>query len=254
MVSQFQELTDSQWEVIKDLFPEQKICTLSLRTVLNAIFWILRTGSQWRNLDSKYPKWTAVYHHFRKWKNDGRFEKMSIMLNKRERLRAEKEAGPSLVSIDSQSIKIAPLIKEDKGIDGGKKVNGRKRHIITDTMGLIWGVLITAANLNDGKQGIVLFGQIKNELKRLKKILADGTYRGSFENFVKETSTVIVEISSRPPTQKGFVPIKFRWTVERSFGWFNFFRRLSNDYERTVESSVAWVFLANSKIILNRME
>ena len=79
------------------------------------------------------------------------------MLNKRERLRAEKEAGPSLVSIDSQSIKIAPLIKEDKGIDGGKKVNGRKRHIITDTMGLIWGVLITAANLNDGKQGICTF-------------------------------------------------------------------------------------------------
>lgn len=253
MVSQFQELTDSQWEVIKDLFPEQKICVLNLRIVLNAVFWILRTGSQWRNMESKFPKWTAVYHHFRKWKNDGRFEKMNRLLNEEERLRVEKETTPSMVSVDSQSIKIAPLISGDKGIDGGKKINGRKRHIITDTMGLVWGVLVTAANLHDGKQGIVLFGQIKDSLNRLKKVLADGSYKGSFEDFVKEVSQATVEISSRPPSQKGFVPIKFRWTVERSFGWFNFFRRLSKDYERTVESSVAWIFLANSKIILNRI-
>jgi transposase len=254
MVSQFQKLTDSQWEVIKNLFPEQKKCTLSLRTVLDAIFWLLRTGSQWRNLDSKFPKWTAVYHHFRKWKNDGRFEKMNKLLNEKERIRAKKEKTSSMVSIDSQSVKIAPLIEEDKGIDGGKRVNGRKRHIITDTMGLVWGVLVTAANLHDGKQGIVLFGQVKTQLKRLKKILADGTYKGSFEKFVGEVSQAVVEISSRPPTQRGFVPIKFRWTVERSFGWFNFFRRLSKDYEKTIESSVAWIFLANSKIILNRIE
>ena len=254
MVSQFQELTDSQWEVIKDLFPEQKKCKLSLRIVLDAIFWILRTGSQWRNMDSKFPTWSSVYYHFRKWKNDGRFEKMNNMLNEMERIAQERQARPSMVSVDSQSVKIAPLIKQDKGIDGGKKVNGRKRHIITDTLGLVWGVLVTAANLNDGKQGIILFGKIKDQLIRLKKVLADGTYKGSFEDFVKEVSDAEVEISSRPPTQKGFVPIKFRWTVERSFGWFNFFRRLSKDYEKNVESSVAWIFLANSKIILNRME
>jgi transposase len=253
MVSQFQELTDSQWEVIGELFPEQEICILNLRTVLDGIFWVLRTGSQWRNLDSKFPKWSAIYYHFSKWKKDGRFQKMSSLLTKKERVREKKEPTPSMVSIDSQSIKISPLIKLDKGIDGGKRVNGRKRHIITDTMGLIWGVLITAANLNDGKQGIVLFGQVKDDLIRLKKVLADGTYRGIFENFVKDVSSATVEISSRPPTEKGFVPIKFRWTVERSFGWFNFFRRLSKDYEKTPESSAAWCFLANSKIILNRI-
>ena len=252
MVSQFEELTDSQWEVIKELFPEQKICILSLRRVLDSIFWLLRTGAQWRQMESKFPKWQSIYHHFRKWKKDGRFEKMNELLNKKERIRAERKATPSMVSVDSQSVKIAPLIKADKGIDGGKRVNGRKRHIITDTMGLVWGVLVTAANLHDGKQGIVLFGQVKNKLKRLKKVLADGTYKGTFEEFVEEVSEATVEISSRPPTQKGFVPIKFRWTVERSFGWFNFFRRLSKDYEKTVESSVSWIFLANSQIILNR--
>jgi len=253
MVVKFEELTDSQWEVIKDLFPEQAICTLSLRTILDAIFWILRTGTQWRNLESKYPKWSAVYYHFRKWKNDGRFEKMNQLLVELARKKLGREPSPSMVSTDSQSIKIAPFIKYDKGIDGGKKVNGRKRHIFTDTNGFIVGVMVTAANLNDGKQGIRLFGQIKDGLIRLKKILADGTYKGSFEKFVKEVSEVEVEISSRPPTQKGFVPVKFRWTVERTFGWLNFFRRLSKDYEKTVESSATWILLANSRIILQRI-
>lgn len=179
---------------------------------------------------------------------------MNEKLNEMERKRVGREVTPSMVSVDSQSVKIAPLIKSDKGIDGGKKVNGRKRHIITDTLGLVWGVLVTAANLNDGKQGIVLFGQVKDKLERLGKVLADGTYRGSFKEFVEEVSDACVEISSRPPTERGFVPVKFRWTVERSFGWFNFFRRLSKDYEKTVESSVSWILLANSQIILNRIK
>lgn len=253
MNTQFEELTDSQWEVIKELFPEQAICELNLRTVLDAIFWILRTGSQWRNMESKYPAWSAVYHHFRKWKKDGRFEKMNRCLLEMERKRVGKEATPSVLSADSQSIKIAPFIKEEKGVDGGKKVNGRKRHIFTDTLGLVWAVLVSAANRHDGKQGMKLFGQIKDQFERLEKVLADGTYKGSFEQFVADVSEANVEISSRPPTEKGFVPIKIRWTVERTFGWFNFFRRLAKDFEKTVESSAVWILLANSKIILNRI-
>ena len=253
MEKQFEELTDFQWEVIEDLFPEQEICDHSLRTVMNAILWILRTGSQWRNMENKYPPWSAVYHHFRKWKMDGRFEKMNQRLNEMERYSLDREDAPSAVCTDSQSVKISSFISLEVGVDGGKKIKGRKRHIVTDTIGLVLGVVITAANAHDGKVGIKVFGKIKTLLQRVEKVFADGTYKGSFEQFIKEFLEAEVEISSRPPSEKGFVPVKIRWVAERTFGWFNFFRRLSKDYEKTVESSAAWVLLANSQIILSRM-
>lgn len=254
MVEQFEELTDSQWEVIKDLFPEQEICDHNLKTIIDAILWILRTGTQWRNLDSKFPPWSAVYHHFRKWKNDGRFEKMNQRLNEKERLNVDREKSPSALCTDSQSIKISSFISSETGFDGGKKIKGRKRHIITDTLGLVVGVLITTANAHDGKQGIKLFGQTEMSLlHRVKKVFADGSYRGSFEQFIAQLLAAEVEISSRPPSSKGFVPVKIRWVIERTFGWFNFFRRLSKDYEKTVESAAAWVLLANCQIILSRI-
>ncbi|MEZ5045264.1 MAG: transposase [Saprospiraceae bacterium] len=141
MIIQYVELTDFQWEVIEDLFPEQEKCILSLRKVLDDILWLARTGTQWRNLDSKFPKWTAVYHHFRKWKNDGRFEKMNQRLNEIERYSEDKEESPSALCVDSQSVKISSFISLDTGYDGGKKIKGRKRHIATDTMGLIIGAV-----------------------------------------------------------------------------------------------------------------
>lgn len=253
MVTQFEELTDFQWEVIEDLFPEQEICDHSLRAVINAILWILRTGSQWRNLESKYPPWSAVYHHFRKWKMDGRFEKMNQRLNEIERYSEDREDTASAVCTDSQSVKVSSFISLEVGVDGGKKIKGRKRHIVTDTMGLVIGVIITAANVYDGTVGIKVFGKIKALLQRVKKVFADGTYKGDFEQFIKDLLEAKVEISSRPPSAKGFVPVKIRWVAERTFGWFNFFRRLSKDYEKTVESSATWVLLANSQIILSRM-
>ena len=253
MVKQFEELTDFQWEVIEHLFPEQEICDHSLRTVMNAILWLLRTGSQWRNLESKYPPWPAVYHHFRKWKKDGRFEEMNQQLNEIERYSEDKEPLPSAVCTDSQSVKTSSFIGSDVGVDGGKKIKGRKRHIITDTMGLMLGVVITAANVHDGKVGIKVFGKIKMQLQRVKKVFADGSYKGSFQQFIEDFIEAEVEISSRPPSEKGFVPVKIRWVAERTFGWLTSFRRLSKDYEKTVESSAAWILLANSQIILSRM-
>lgn len=254
MVKQFKELTDFQWEVIEDLFPEQEMCDHNLRDVINAILWLLRTGCQWRNLDSKYPPWSAVYHHFSKWKRDNRFEKMNQRLNEIERYSHDRELTPSALCIDSQSVKVSSFIPEKVGVDGGKKIKGRKRHIVTDTMGLILGVIITSANVHDGKVGIKAFGKIEPLLGRVMKVFADGSYRGSFEEFIKKYIDAEVEISSRPPSEKGFVPVKIRWVAERTFGWFNFFRRLDKDYEKTVESSASWVLLANCQIILTRLE
>jgi len=253
MVTQFKELTDSQWQVIEDLFPEQEYCDLNLQTVLSAIFWILRTGSQWRNLDSKFPKWQSVYYHFRKWKKDGRLLLMNERLNEVERLRQKRNAKPSMVMVDSQSVKISSLIKEETGYDGGKKIKGRKRHIVTDTLGLVIGVLITSANQADGQCGVKLFSGVERLLVKVKKVLADGSYGGVFQEYIDGIIEPELEISSRPPSEKGFVPIKFRWVVERTFGWFNFFRRLDKDHEKTPESSAAFVILANCAVIINRI-
>lgn len=183
MVKQFEELTDFQWEVIEHLFPEQEICDHSLRTVMNAILWLLRTGSQWRNLESKYPPWPAVYHHFRKWQKDDRFEETNQQLNEIERYSEDKEPLPSAVCTDSQSVKTSSFIGSDVGVDGGKKIKGRKRHIITDTMGLMLGVVITAANVHDGKVGIKVFGKIKMQLQRVKRVCPCENPLGSRKNF-----------------------------------------------------------------------
>ena len=120
-------------------------------------------------------------------------------------------------------------------------------------MGLIIGVGISAANAHDGSVAIDIFGNYRHHLKRVKMVFADGSYKGAFEQMVKQLLKAEVDISSRPPSAKGFVPIKIRWVVERTFGWLNSFRRSSKDYEKTVESSAAWIFLANSQIILSRM-
>lgn len=247
------DLTDKQWNYIAHLFPEQEYCDLSLREVINAIFYQLRTGCQWRKLDSAYPNWNSVYYHYDKWKKDGRFVQMNDLLHQLVRKKKGRDPRPSLVSIDSQSVKVAPLINEEVGVDGHKRINGRKRHIVTDTLGLIIGVAVSAANKYDGTVGVRLFGQIKDLLSRTKKVLADGSYKGGFESFVQDTMDIEVEISSRPPTEKGFVPIKFRWVTERTFGWFNFFRRLSKDYEKTTSSSANWILLANIRIMLNKL-
>jgi transposase len=143
MTKQFKELTDSQWEAISPFLNLNRKRKLNLRFVLNAIFYLLRTscipsGSyQWRNLPSCFPSWRAVNYYFEKWKKDGTFEKMNTALNSRDRLREEREAYPSLICIDSQSVKLSPMIFENRGLDAYKKVNGRKRHLNGYLMGLL---------------------------------------------------------------------------------------------------------------------
>ena len=150
MESQYKRLTDSQWEVIKEILPVQRKRKHSLREIIDAVFWVLRIGSQWRNLPDSFPKWQLVYYYFSKWQADGTLQRLNWQLNVKERQRQQKEDTPSLLSIDSQSVKVAPFIQQDTGVDGNKKLNGRKRHVITDTLGLIWAVVVHAANLADG--------------------------------------------------------------------------------------------------------
>ena len=177
MQTQYEKLTDPQWEIIKERLPIQRKRKYDLRDIVNAIFWILRTGSQWRNLPKEYPKWNAAYYYFAKWKQDGTLEGLNTHLNMLLREQEGREATPSVVSIDSQSVKKAPFVSEDTGIDGNKKINGRKRHILTDTIGLVWVALVHGANLHDGVMAEQVVSPVLGYLHRLKKVFADMAYK-----------------------------------------------------------------------------
>lgn len=253
MQTQFIELSDSQWEVLKDFLPVQRRRKYCLREVVNVILWVVRTGCQWRNIKYGTIPWKSVYYYFFTWSRNGIWEQINTFLVEQERISQGREAEASLVCADSQSVKAGPFIEEERGIDGNKRVNGRKRHVIVDVLGLILGVLVGAANKPDGKEGIRLLEKTVAKFGRLKKILVDGVYAGAFQAFGTEQLRVEVEISSRPPSAKGFVPIKKRWVVERTFGWLNFFRRLDKDHEKTTKSSESVFLIAHISILLARL-
>ena len=141
MQEKFSDLTDSEWEVIKEIIDNQRKIKHEKRVIINALLWLLTTGSQWRNMESKYPPWQTIYYHFRQWKKRGIIEELLAFLAVRERKKAGRQALPSVLAIDSQSVKIVQFTSEEKGIDGNKKVNGRKRHLAVDCLGIPWSIL-----------------------------------------------------------------------------------------------------------------
>ena len=223
MQTHYKKLTDLQWEIIKKKLPIQRKRKYDLREIVDGIFWISRTGSQWRNLPEIFPKWQLVYYYFRKWATDGTLFALNCTLNTLFRKQSGKESTPSAVSIDSQSIKKAPFVNKQTGIDGNKKVNGRKRHILTDTMGLVWVSISHAANLHDWVMAEKVVAPVLGYLHRLRKVYADMAYKVDLGNWLDNMYTSIeLEISSRPESTKGFVPVKIRWVTEQTFGIFNF--------------------------------
>lgn len=249
---QFTKLTNSQWEFIKQLVDNGRKRKHCLRCILNCILKVTRTGCQWRNIDESYPPWESVYYYFRKWQKDGTWSLVLAYLVQKERLRQDRKAQASRVAVDSQSVQIGTLINIETGIDGNKKINGRKRHIAVDVLGLPLAMHVGAANIHDTEAGIELLWQLDQASDRLELICADKAYRGYFSTCA-EYYQWRVEITQKPASQKGFVPQSGRWQVERSFAWFNFFRRLAKDYEKTVHSSVAFMQAAFIDIILSRL-
>lgn len=254
------KLTDAQWDTIKGFFTWERKRKLCLRSVLDTIFYVLRTGIQWRNINKKYGTWDAIYYYFDKWKQDGTFERVNLALNEFERLRKSRKGKPSLLCVDSQSVKLAPLIFEDRGIDGGKLVNGRKRQIFVDTEGRLYGAIVHAANIADAHGAAPLLDQMANFQMRLEKFLGDSSYNGIFAELVKsrgytfEKATRLDEGKNNKNRDNKFVPEPKRWVVERFFAWTNFFRRIVKDYEHTVTSAATWLILANIRILLQRIK
>jgi transposase len=220
MTIQFEQLTDSQWEAISDIFPIRKR-VLDLREVLNALLYITRTGCQWRNLPKEYPKWTAIYYYFERWMSEGIIEKINFRLNSIDRGRESRKASPSLLCVDSQSIKLNPMLEKDRGIDGNKRVNGRKRQYLVDTGGRLCAVVVHAANIADGKGALTLLDRLDSITERLDKFLGDTAYNGIFadavmkKGFTYEKSARIAgnadSTVEQPKTGKKFIVEAKRW-------------------------------------------
>lgn len=247
-------ITDSQWMLLKGILNDNRKRKHSLRDIFNAIFYLLKTGCQWRMLPGCFPKWELVYYYFAKWKNTGVIEQIHELLRDKIRTKAGREISPSLALIDSQSIKTTRLGGESRGIDGGKKINGRKRHIVTDTMGLLLAVVVHAANVHDSKGATDVIAMLKGRFERLVKIVADGGYRGELIEKTKIAFGWILEIVLRSDHSSQFVVIPKRWVVERTFAWFESYRRLSKDFEYLTDTSETMIQFAMIKLMLNRIQ
>ena len=246
------DLTDSQWQILEKLLCDTRKRRHDLRTIWNALLYLVKTGCQWRMLPSDFAPWSAVYYYFQKWLSDGTFEKVLDFLNMKERTRRNKQETPSLGIIDSQSTKVAHTCSQQVGYDAAKRIKGRKRHIVTDTLGCLILVVVHGADVQD-RNGIKhVLPHLKNKfLVGIQKILADGGYSGAaIIEWVKSTLCWELEIVKR--SDKNFKILPKRWIVERTLAWISFSRRTSKDYERLTKSSEAITQLAMIRIFIKR--
>ena len=212
---------------------------------MNAILYVNKTGYQWRTLPSDFALWQTVYYYFRKWKLEGVFEEIMDSLHSFVRKQAGRQESPSLGIMDSRSVKTSHHVDPDRGIDGNKKIKGRKEHIIVDMLGLPLAVSIHEANLHDCKGAPQVLEKLSCKFPRPVKILADGGYRGELADWGKKKFGWILEVVTRPDEcLSKFQVLPKRWIVERSFSWLENFRRLTIDYEFLAETAEAMVQIA----------
>lgn len=247
-------LTDSQWEAILAILKDNRKRKHTLREIFDALFYLLKTGCQWRMLPLHFPSWKLVYYYFTKWKTDGTIELIHELLRDKTRRKAGRDESTSVGIIDSQSVKTTRIGGLSRGIDGGKKVKGRKRHIIVDTMGLLLAVVVHAANEYDSKSAPMVIAELIGRFSRLVKIIADGGYRGELIENTRKMFGWMVEVVIRSDTSSKFEVLPKRWIVERTFTWFESYRRLSKDFEFQTETSQSMIQLAMIKLMLNRIK
>ena len=250
------DLTEKQWRIIEKLLPKPKKGRkpIDRRRIINALFYLVRTGCQWRNLPKEFPKWKTVYTVFRRWRIAGVWKDIHDALNRIMRKIKGKKPTPSVGIMDSQSAKTTESGGE-RGYDGGKKINGRKRHIMVDTLGLIMVVVVHTACIQDYDGAKLVLNAIGDQFKRLKVIFADSAYgKMGLPDWTKRCFGWILQTVLRPVNTKGFVVLPKRWIVERTFAWISKYRRHSKDYERNPENSVTMIHLAMTARMLRYLQ
>lgn len=225
--------------------------TTDLRAVLNAIFYLLRTGCQWRLLPREFPRPGTVYHYFRAWKEAGVLAELQRALHEQGRLSRGGLLCPSVVILDSQSVKTTER-GGVRGFDGHKRVNGRKRHLLVDTLGMVVARRVEAANVSDKRAGARLLAGLRSGFPRIRTVMADAGYESrKLARELKRRHGWRLQITKR--RQRAFKVVGLTWIVERTFAWLGRNRRLSKDYELKVQTSEAFIDLAAIRLMLKRL-
>jgi transposase len=252
------DLTDGQWALVEPLLsaakPGGRPEAHPRREVVNAVLYLLRTGCSWRQMPTDFPPWETVYWHFARWRDDGSLDALHDKLRSAVREAEGREANPTAAIIDAQSVKGADTVPAaSRGYDAGKKTNGRKRHIVVDTIGLLVIVLVTAANVQDRDGARPALEAVRKAFPTITLIWADGGYAGKLVQWAKATARIVVEIVRKPEGQRTFEVLPKRWVVERTLSWITKCRRLDHDYERLPKTSVAMVKWAMVGLMTRRL-
>lgn len=250
------DLTDREWGEIQPHLPVNRAVPKNIqhskREILDAILYIDRTGIQWEFLPHDFPPWKTVYDYFVRWRDDGTFERIADALRRKLRALEGRDEEPTLGILDSQSRQTTE-VGGTKGFDAGKKVKGRKRHILVDILGCVLAVFVTAASVQDRNTLRMVLREVQYTVPSLEKILVDGGYRGPELAAVASEFDIPIEVVMRSDDAKGFQVIPKRWVVERTFGWLNRYRRLSKEYDRNPESTRAWIHVASLRMMAARL-
>jgi putative transposase len=252
------DVTDAQWRLLEPLipvYPGGRPRSTNPRDVVDAVFYILRTGCQWRYLPKDFPPKSTVWRYFDEWRHNGTLDRIHDALRTKVRTQEKPYAPRTTASVDSQSVDTTSG-GEQRGRDNAKNVDGRKRHIVVDSMGLLLALLVTAACVDDARAAAELFARLRGQpMSRVRRVFADSKYHNfALYEWVEENADWELVIVRRPAGATGWVDLPLRWTVERTFAWLGQCRRLSKDREKTVLSSESFVKLAMIHLMLNRLD
>jgi len=250
------DLSDAQWTAIEPLIPPAKPGgrprRVDMHEILNGILYIVRSGCAWRMMPHDLPIWSTVYDYFRRFRKEGVWQRIHDALRTQVRRQEGREESPSAAILDSQSVKTTER-GGPHGYDAGKKINGRKRHLVVDTLGLVLAVVVHEASLQDRDGAKLVLQRLQGRFARLSLIWADGGYAGKLIEWAKDFASWTLEIVKRNDDLKGFHVLPRRWVVERTFGWLGRYRRLSKDYEQLPENSEALILLAMINLMSRRV-